>query len=151
MGWKWKIRRDENERSWSLSKQPFSLRLWILPVSHQTENRRSWKRFGPKGVNWTGCLGINFRAIYFRPSGSSTFSHAVRLGCPRERFLAINSGKAFDFLQAYTNAYYTQHIDKLASAELSLIELFLHGRVLWKFLKWQFRKFKISVQAQNSL
>ena len=28
---------------------------------------------------------------------------------------------------------------------------FLHGRVLWKFLKWLFRKFQISAQAQNSL
>ena len=52
------------------------------------------------------------------------------LGCPRERFLAINSGKVSDFLQAYKYAYYTQHIKKLGSAELSLIEKFLHGRIL---------------------
>ena len=51
--------------------------------------------------------------------------------------------KLSDCLQAYKSAYYTQHIN--------LIELFLHGRVLWEFLKWQFRKFQISAQAQNLL
>ena len=65
----------------------------------------------------------------------------IHVGCPRERFLAINSGKLSAFLQAYLNAYYTQSIKKLGSAELSLIAKFLHGRELWKFLKWQFRKF----------
>ena len=66
------------------------------------------------------------------------------LGCPRDRFLAIISGKLREvvcFLQAYRNAYYTQHIKKLGLFELILIELFLHGRVLWKFSKLQLRKF----------
>ena len=45
---------------------------------------------------------------------SCTFSKIDRrLGCPRERFLALTSGTSPDFLQAYKNAYYTQHIKKL--------------------------------------
>ena len=44
-------------------------------------------------------------------------------------------------LQAYYHANYTQHIKNLEWSELILTMKFLHGRVLWKFLKWQFRKF----------
>ena len=65
----------------------------------------------------------------------------LRLGCPRERFLAINPGKAPDFLQAYPNGHYTQHIKNLEFVGDRSAIKFLHGGVLWKFLKWQFRKF----------
>ena len=97
------------------------------------------------------CLGLAFYAINNSNSrrwflvlnrfAKPPIWSRVELGCPRERFSAITSGKLSDFLQAYKKAYYTQHIKKLGSSELILIELFLHGRVLWKFLKWQFRKF----------
>ena len=30
-------------------------------------------------------------------------------------------------------------------------KLFLHGRVLWKFLKWQFRKFQISAGSKFAI
>ena len=52
------------------------------------------------------------------------------LGCPRERFLVINSGKALDFMQAYTKAYYTQHIKNLELIGVNSAIKFLHGRVL---------------------
>ena len=55
-----------------------------------------------------------------------------RLGYPRERFSTITSGKLREidcFLHANRNAYFSQHAKKLGSAELSLIEKFLHGRV----------------------
>ena len=42
----------------------------------------------------------------------------AQVGYPRELFLAINSVKLWEvvwFLQAYKNAYYTQHIKNLGS------------------------------------
>ena len=63
------------------------------------------------------------------------------IGCPRQRFLAINSGNTSDFLQAYYYAYYTQHIKNLEFIWHHSAIKFLHGRVLLNFLKWQFRKF----------
>ena len=36
---------------------------------------------------------------------------------------------------------YTQYIKKLELSEIKAKKLFLRGRVLWKFLKWQLRKF----------
>ena len=37
----------------------------------------------------------------------------VQVGGPRKRFLAINSGKASDFLQDYNHAYYTKYLKNL--------------------------------------
>ena len=53
-----------------------------------------------------------------------------QVGCPRQRFLAIKSGKASDFLQAYNHTYYTQHIKNLELIGVDSGIKFLHGRVL---------------------
>ena len=54
----------------------------------------------------------------------------MRVGCPRERFLALNSGKAPDFLQAYKNAYYTQHIKNLELIGVISAIKILHFNIL---------------------
>ena len=51
------------------------------------------------------------------------------VGCPRELFLTINSGKPSDFCRLI-KIIITHNIKKLGSAEFSLIEKFLHDRVL---------------------
>ena len=59
---------------------------------------------------------------------------------PRERFWAINSGYVpprSSFFACWLKFLFRTTYKKLGSAELSLIEKFLHGRVLWKFWKWQ--------------
>ena len=73
--------------------------------------------------------------------GTAYTEIGVWVGCPRQRFLARNARKASDFLHTYYYAYFTQHIKNLDSIRHHSAIKFLHGRVLWNFLKWHFRKF----------
>ena len=53
----------------------------------------------------------NFGSQFFFSWGNKIA--VISLGCPREHFLAMISGNLPEtvwFLQAYKNAYYTQHI-----------------------------------------
>ena len=51
------------------------------------------------------------------------------------------SGPFLVFLQAVLYGYWAVYIKSSSSGKFRKTIKFLHGRVMWKFLKWQFRKF----------
>ena len=71
--------------------------------------------------------GLSLRIQQIFLSYEPEIINEFQIGCPR---LAKNSGKPSDFLQAYKNAYYTQHIKKQEFVRHRLAIKFLHGRVL---------------------
>ena len=66
------------------------------------------------------------------------------VGCPRQRFLVINSvglhRPSWFFAGGLLWSLCTIY-QKTRGKARQAKKFFLHGRVLWKFLKWRFRKF----------
>ena len=95
--------------------------LTVYLMTSESEIRTWMRAFLP---SFPGC-------VIYRLSAWAFFGHKIRDPDGNRRIL----------LQAYYHANYTQHIKNLEWSELILTMKFLHGRVLWKFWKWQFRKF----------